>query len=91
MVQPVYNSHIENNMLTEIIIQRMAHSWQPGIKNPYRGVVVWPVPENIEITVTLFKSQFLFTLRPLYGALAAGPALDQMAKEKHLRHLPSIC
>uniref|UniRef100_A0A7M4F5H7 EH domain binding protein 1 n=1 Tax=Crocodylus porosus TaxID=8502 RepID=A0A7M4F5H7_CROPO len=31
------------------------HSWQPGIKNPYRGVVVWPVPENIEITVTLFK------------------------------------
>ncbi|CAN0405874.1 unnamed protein product [Lampetra fluviatilis] len=32
-----------------------AHSWQPGIKNTYRGVVVWPVPENIEITVTLFK------------------------------------
>ncbi|XP_033001515.1 EH domain-binding protein 1 isoform X7 [Lacerta agilis] len=32
-----------------------AHSWQPGIKNPYRGVVAWPVPENIEITVTLFK------------------------------------
>ncbi|KAI6071580.1 EH domain-binding protein 1-like protein [Aix galericulata] len=34
---------------------RLAHSWQPGIKNPYRGVVVWPVPENVEITVTLFK------------------------------------
>ncbi|XP_018516826.1 EH domain-binding protein 1 isoform X3 [Lates calcarifer] len=32
-----------------------SHGWQPGIKNPYRGVVVWPVPENIEITVTLFK------------------------------------
>ncbi|KAM6956247.1 EH domain-binding protein 1 [Aplochiton taeniatus] len=32
-----------------------SHSWQPGIKNPYRGVVVWPVPENLEITVTLFK------------------------------------
>ncbi|KAK1793700.1 hypothetical protein P4O66_011460 [Electrophorus voltai] len=32
-----------------------SHSWQPGIKNPYRGVVIWPVPENIEITVTLFK------------------------------------
>ncbi|XP_039594535.1 EH domain-binding protein 1 isoform X2 [Polypterus senegalus] len=32
-----------------------SHSWQPGIKNPYRGVVVWPAPENIEITVTLFK------------------------------------
>ncbi|XP_053542562.1 EH domain-binding protein 1-like protein 1 isoform X11 [Ictalurus punctatus] len=31
------------------------HSWQPGIKNPYRGMVVWPVPENVDITVTLFK------------------------------------
>jgi len=39
-----------------------AHSWQPGIKNPYRGVVVWPVPENIEITVTLFKVKQLRNL-----------------------------
>ncbi|XP_029956844.1 EH domain-binding protein 1-like protein 1 isoform X8 [Salarias fasciatus] len=31
------------------------HSWQPGIKNPYVGMVVWPVPENIDISVTLFK------------------------------------
>ncbi|XP_076607027.1 uncharacterized protein LOC143332998 isoform X13 [Chaetodon auriga] len=31
------------------------HSWQPEIKNPYRGMVVWPVPENIDISVTLFK------------------------------------
>ncbi|XP_067877686.1 LOW QUALITY PROTEIN: EH domain-binding protein 1-like [Heterodontus francisci] len=31
------------------------HSWQPGIKNPYRGMVVWPVPENVEISVTLYK------------------------------------
>uniref|UniRef100_UPI0037E95064 EH domain-binding protein 1-like protein 1 isoform X11 n=1 Tax=Semicossyphus pulcher TaxID=241346 RepID=UPI0037E95064 len=31
------------------------HSWQPGIKNPYRGMVEWPVPENIDISVTLFK------------------------------------
>ncbi|XP_047234742.1 uncharacterized protein LOC124876195 isoform X22 [Girardinichthys multiradiatus] len=31
------------------------HSWQPGIMNPYRGKVVWPVPENIDISVTLFK------------------------------------
>ncbi|KAK6323090.1 hypothetical protein J4Q44_G00054290 [Coregonus suidteri] len=29
--------------------------WQPGIKNPYRGTVVWHVPENLDITVTLFK------------------------------------
>ncbi|XP_071334282.1 uncharacterized protein ehbp1l1a isoform X4 [Trachinotus anak] len=31
------------------------HSWQPGIKNPYRGLVVWQVPESLDITVTLFK------------------------------------
>ncbi|XP_022245844.1 EH domain-binding protein 1-like isoform X2 [Limulus polyphemus] len=34
-----------------------AHSWQPTIQNPYRGLVVWPVPENIEIKATLFKDQ----------------------------------
>uniref|UniRef100_A0A3Q2PKZ3 EH domain-binding protein 1-like n=1 Tax=Fundulus heteroclitus TaxID=8078 RepID=A0A3Q2PKZ3_FUNHE len=31
------------------------HSWQPGIKNPYRGMVIWQVPESLHITVTLFK------------------------------------
>ncbi|XP_037537640.1 EH domain-binding protein 1 [Nematolebias whitei] len=31
------------------------HCWQPGIKNPYRGLVVWQVPESLNITVTLFK------------------------------------
>ncbi|XP_064879589.1 EH domain-binding protein 1-like protein 1 isoform X9 [Oncorhynchus nerka] len=31
------------------------HGWQPGIKNPYRGMVVWPVPENVDISLTLFR------------------------------------
>ncbi|XP_064181799.1 uncharacterized protein ehbp1l1a isoform X5 [Anguilla rostrata] len=31
------------------------HGWQPGIQNPYRGMVMWQVPESIDITVTLFK------------------------------------
>ncbi|XP_032400285.1 uncharacterized protein ehbp1l1a isoform X3 [Etheostoma spectabile] len=31
------------------------HTWQPGIKNPYRGLVLWQVPESLDITVTLFK------------------------------------
>jgi hypothetical protein len=31
------------------------HTWEPSIQNPYRGYVVWPVPENIDITVTLFR------------------------------------
>uniref|UniRef100_T1IPS8 C2 NT-type domain-containing protein n=1 Tax=Strigamia maritima TaxID=126957 RepID=T1IPS8_STRMM len=32
------------------------HNWEPTMRNPYRGLVVWPVPENVEITVTLFKN-----------------------------------
>ncbi|XP_060711363.1 EH domain-binding protein 1-like isoform X2 [Hemiscyllium ocellatum] len=31
------------------------HSWQPGINNPYRGMVLWPVPENVDISVTFYK------------------------------------
>ncbi|PIK49771.1 putative EH domain-binding protein 1-like isoform X3, partial [Apostichopus japonicus] len=31
------------------------HKWVPGIKDPFKGSVVWSVPENVEITVTLFK------------------------------------
>ncbi|XP_034080708.1 EH domain-binding protein 1-like protein 1 isoform X8 [Gymnodraco acuticeps] len=31
------------------------HSWQPGIRNPYRGTVLWQVPETLDINVTLFK------------------------------------
>ncbi|XP_064600820.1 EH domain-binding protein 1-like [Liolophura sinensis] len=32
-----------------------AQSWVPSIKNPYLGSVNWTVPENVEITVTLFR------------------------------------
>lgn len=32
-----------------------AHGWQPGIKDPYRGSVVWAVPENVDITATLYR------------------------------------
>jgi len=31
------------------------HTWEPSIEDPHHGLVVWPVPENIEITVTLFR------------------------------------
>jgi len=30
-------------------------TWQPTIQNPYRGLAVWSVPENVEISVTLFQ------------------------------------
>ncbi|XP_059160226.1 EH domain-binding protein 1-like isoform X3 [Physella acuta] len=31
------------------------YKWEPTIQNPYLGLVTWEVPENIEITVTLFR------------------------------------
>ena len=31
------------------------HSWQPGIENPYRGLVVWVVPESLQVVVTLYR------------------------------------
>lgn len=31
------------------------HSWQPGVTNPHRGLVLWQVPETLDIAVTLFK------------------------------------
>ncbi|XP_069114980.1 EH domain-binding protein 1-like isoform X2 [Argopecten irradians] len=31
------------------------HTWEPTIQNPYRGMVTWTVPENVEIQVTLFR------------------------------------
>ncbi|XP_033648016.1 EH domain-binding protein 1-like isoform X1 [Asterias rubens] len=31
------------------------HQWVPGIKDPYRGTIVWTVPENVEMTCTLFR------------------------------------
>ncbi|XP_056021424.1 EH domain-binding protein 1-like isoform X8 [Ostrea edulis] len=31
------------------------HTWEPTIRNPYKGLVTWTVPENVEIQVTLFR------------------------------------
>ena len=31
------------------------HAWEPSIQNPYRGMVIWTVPENVESLVTLFR------------------------------------
>lgn len=31
--------------------------WEPMISNPLKGSVVWPVPENKEAVITLFKDQ----------------------------------
>ena len=32
-------------------------AWEPTIRNPYRGLVVWTTPESIELTITLFRDQ----------------------------------
>ncbi|CAH1187752.1 unnamed protein product [Phyllotreta striolata] len=29
--------------------------WERTLQNPYKGLVVWPVPENHQVAVTLFK------------------------------------
>ena len=29
--------------------------WEASVSDPNRGLVIWAVPENVEITVTLFK------------------------------------
>lgn len=31
-------------------------TWEPTMRNPYRGLVVWTTPEAIEINVTLFRN-----------------------------------
>ncbi|XP_053305805.1 EH domain-binding protein 1-like protein 1 isoform X2 [Spea bombifrons] len=36
-------------------VSSKAHSWQPGIRDPFRGTVVWAVPENVDITATLYR------------------------------------
>lgn len=36
-------------------IATKSRSWEPTIKNPYRGLVLWPSPETLEIIVTLFR------------------------------------
>ena len=32
-----------------------AQPWEPTMKDPFRGVATWSVPENREVAVTLFK------------------------------------
>lgn len=29
--------------------------WEPTMKNPLKGMVVWPIPESKEVIVTVFK------------------------------------
>ncbi|XP_050431010.1 EH domain-binding protein 1 isoform X2 [Adelges cooleyi] len=29
--------------------------WEPTMKDPLRGVVIWPIPENKQLSITLFK------------------------------------
>lgn len=29
--------------------------WEPTLQNAYKGLVVWPLPENHQVSVTLFK------------------------------------
>ncbi|KAL1516839.1 hypothetical protein ABEB36_000685 [Hypothenemus hampei] len=30
-------------------------TWEPTLQNPFKGLVVWPVPDNHQVAITLFK------------------------------------
>ncbi|XP_062368004.1 EH domain-binding protein 1-like protein 1 [Cinclus cinclus] len=34
---------------------QLPRRWQPGIQNPQRGMVVWVMPETLEVVVTLYR------------------------------------
>lgn len=64
-----------------------AHSWQPGIQNPYRGTVVWMVPENVDISVTLYRVSLPSTQRDWageYRVQPGGPLLGCHSKQERL-------
>lgn len=29
--------------------------WEPTMRDPLKGIVIWPVPENKQLSITLFK------------------------------------
>lgn len=34
-----------------------AKAWEPSLRNPYRGLVIWPPTDAMELVVTLFRDQ----------------------------------
>lgn len=30
-------------------------SWEPTLQNPYKGLVIWSLPENQQVDITLFR------------------------------------
>lgn len=56
----IYNSREPHKLL--IVWSRRSRrvtstpmAWEPTLHNPYKGLVVWPVPDNHQVAVTLFK------------------------------------
>ncbi|XP_030825767.1 EH domain-binding protein 1-like protein 1 [Camarhynchus parvulus] len=41
--------------LEELLLDGGGSWWQPGIQDPRRGMVVWVVPETLEVVVTLYR------------------------------------
>ncbi|CAF91157.1 unnamed protein product, partial [Tetraodon nigroviridis] len=59
------------------------HSWHPGIQNPYRGLVMWPLPETLDVTITLFKVASLKSARRSQaGHLTGAPPLQEPTAEE---------
>ena len=57
------NSKWQPNKLSLLLTRRnrrystQAKAWEPSIRNPYRGLVIWSLPELLELEVTLFRDQ----------------------------------
>ena len=57
------NTKWQPNKLSVVLTRRNRRysthpkAWEPSIRNPYRGLVIWSVPELLELEVTLFRDQ----------------------------------
>ncbi|KAI1302313.1 EH domain-binding protein 1 [Halotydeus destructor] len=57
------NNKWQPNKLSVVLTRRSRRfatserTWEPSIRNPYRGLVVWSTPEVLELTITLFHDR----------------------------------
>ncbi|XP_054154387.1 EH domain-binding protein 1-like isoform X2 [Oppia nitens] len=57
------NSKWQPNKLCIVLTRRNRRysthpkTWEPTLRNPYRGLVIWSIPELLEVEVTLFRDQ----------------------------------
>lgn len=59
----IFSPHRQPTKLSVVLSRRSRRvvadplPWEPTMKDPMLGYVVWPIPDNKEIAITLFKNQ----------------------------------